>query len=210
MSYLLDENGQPVTLFNCKRRIERSLDELIGLCKGLIADGKVTKSEALFLQQWLQTNQHVMDVWPANVIAARLEKDLSSGFSDKKEQSDLFQLLKKTVRPQNFEEVGQTPSTALPFDDPCPSIRYEGMVFCFTGKFAFGSRAACESVALSLGGKVSSRITRSLDYLVVGLFGSRDWIHSSHGRKIEQAIQLRQSAGRLAIIPEEHWAGALP
>ncbi len=29
----------------------------------------------------------------------------------------------------------------VPFDDPVPRIEYPGMVFCFTGKFKFGSRA---------------------------------------------------------------------
>jgi hypothetical protein len=58
----------------------------------------------------------------------------------------------------------------------------------FTGKFAFGPRRVCEAAVEALGGRAGSSVTRVTNYLVIGTFGSRDWIHTSHGRKIEQAV----------------------
>jgi hypothetical protein len=56
----LDPNGQPLNrYFNHSRLNDRKVDELIGLCKGLIADGVVNQAEAEFIQSWLRNNKEV-------------------------------------------------------------------------------------------------------------------------------------------------------
>ncbi len=48
---VLDANGQPAILScNSKRLNDRSVDVLIGLCKGIIADKSVNQTEEDFLQ----------------------------------------------------------------------------------------------------------------------------------------------------------------
>ena len=80
----------------------------------------------------------------------------------------------------------------------------------FTGKFAFGPRKECERQVHSLGGRCEESVTQQTNYLIVGTFGSRDWVHTSFGRKIEKAVAYRRSGMGLAIISEDHWAGLLP
>src|SRR5262245_46286741 len=54
----LDEHGQPENrLFNHKRLVERAVDELIGMSKMVVADGKVDQQEADFLLQWMEKNK---------------------------------------------------------------------------------------------------------------------------------------------------------
>lgn len=48
-------------------------------------------------------------------------------------------------------------------------------------------------------------IMQATDYLIVGLFGSEDWIHASFGRKIETALKMREKGHQIYIVPEEHW-----
>ena len=49
----LDPHGQPVSgLVNRKRRVERDLSELLGLAKGMLADGVVNDKEAEYLVKW--------------------------------------------------------------------------------------------------------------------------------------------------------------
>jgi hypothetical protein len=48
------------------------------------------------------------------------------------------------------------------------------------------------------------------NYVVIGTFGSRDWVHTSFGRKIEKAVDYRTKGYPLAIITEDHWAAQLP
>jgi hypothetical protein len=43
-------------------------------------------------------------------------------------------------------------------------------------------------------------------FLVIGTLGSRDWAHTSFGRKIEAAIRCRPP---LRIVSEKHWCSNL-
>ena len=95
-------------------------------------------------------------------------------------------------------------STALPLTDPPPPVSFDGRVFCFTGKFYSGSRNWCEQQVVTRGAAVGS-VSRKLDFLVIGEIGSRDWIHSTHGRKIEKAIEINSTGGEIAIVAEQHW-----
>ncbi len=44
---------------------------------------------------------------------------------------------------------------------------------------------------------------------VIGAIGSRDWIHSTHGRKIERAVELREQGTGIYILSEEYWADSI-
>ena len=44
-------------------------------------------------------------------------------------------------------------------------------------------------------------------YLVIGDIGSKDWSHSSYGRKIEKAVEYRDTKDTgISIVCESHWA----
>jgi NAD-dependent DNA ligase len=205
-----DDHGQPVNPnFNKARLIDRGVDELIGLCKGIVADNVVAPGEAVFLADWLRRNSNVIDMWPANLIAARIEAVLCDGEVNDREQKDLFALLSNVVGDAPLACSAENQPTKLPFDNPLPEVAFARKYFCFTGKFYFGTREQCQYEAISRGGSVQASPTNSTDYLVVGTMGSAEWIHSTHGRKIESAVELRRVKGRLAIIPEKHWAESL-
>ena len=38
------------------RRKDRAVDELVGICRGLLADGHVNLQEAQFLREWIERN----------------------------------------------------------------------------------------------------------------------------------------------------------
>ena len=203
----LDADGQPLNrTFNTARLNDRAIDELIGICRGVLADGEVVANEARFLQQWMENNRHVIDQWPANVLFPRIQEMLQDGVLDLEEQGELLDVLHDITGGNRSEpDTGTSASTCLPFCNPLPEIVFDGKVFCLTGKFVTGPRKQCEAVVESLGGKAWPRITKELDYLVVGEIGSTDWIHSTHGRKIEKGVELRGQGCGLCICPEEHW-----
>ena len=76
-------------------------------------------------------------------------------------------------------------------------------MFVFTGKFAYGPRADCQREVLRLGALCEDNVTKRTTYLVIGTFGSRDWVHTSFGRKILKAVEYRQAGSGVAIIAEE-------
>jgi NAD-dependent DNA ligase len=113
--------------------------------------------------------------------------------------------------------IGGTPHTddasytcSLPLDDPPPAVTFPGQSFCFTGKFRFGTRAQCQEAVERLGAIVHDRPTMDTCYLVLGEIGSRDWVHSTHGRKIERAVELREEGRAIHIISEVQWVLHLP
>lgn len=202
----LDDNGQPLSpMLAWSRVADRQVDEIIGLCKGVLADGQVNQNEAEFLLNWLETNQHAADKWPAKVLYPRIRAMLADGVLDDDEEQELLTLLMGITGSPKVAATGVSASTTLPFDDPAPRVAFSGEIFCLTGTFACGPRREVEEAILGRGGKCKSAPCKKTAFLVVGEVGSRDWLHSTFGRKIEKAVELRDGGAGIAIIPEERF-----
>lgn len=188
---------------------DRLIDELIGISRGVIADGVVDESEAIFIGQWIENHREVADKWPANVLYARLVEMLKDGVLEPDEQRELLEtLMDITGGVSVYQEPSR--STTLPVTQPQPDILFEGSVFCLTGRFVFGSKMECEEFIVDLGGVVIPAPTTDTDYLVIAEVGSPDWAHSTFGRSIEKAIELQGHGHPISIVSEEHWVNQLP
>jgi NAD-dependent DNA ligase len=202
----LDDHGQPlIRAFNASRLDERAADELIGIAKGMLADGMIVDAEAKFLLQWMEANSGVIYKWPYNMLYERINESLSDGRLDLKEQRELLDFLHSFTGGLLDPDEPANKSTQLPFDDPPKESLFAAKSFCFTGAFAYGTRKECWEATQLLGGVITNGIRMDLHYLVIGDIGSSDWIHSTHGRKIEKAVEYRDSGCPLAIVSEEHW-----
>lgn len=113
----------------------------------------------------------------------------------------------KAIDQFRHEIVASAVSDSSPFDIPQPVVVFLGRQFMFTGKFAFGSRKACQAAVTEKGGLAPSNktVSRKIDYLVIGCEGSQFWKRGSYGNKIEAAILARREHGSPAIISEDHW-----
>ncbi|MCK4620680.1 MAG: hypothetical protein KAT62_00555 [Desulfuromonadales bacterium] len=206
MVQIVDQDGQPINRrFNAKRITDRSIDELLGICKGIIADKTVNQQEAEFIFNWLRNNNAAVNAWPGNIIAARIAHHLEDGLLDKEESADLLQLIQDVAGEKHQTLIPTNMSTSC-FDKPQPTLVFPEKSFCLTGKFAMGPRKSCEQEVIDLGGVTTKNILKSTDYLVIGSIGSTDWIHTSFGRKIERAKELQAEGLPIAIISEDHWA----
>jgi hypothetical protein len=74
----------------------KTMSELIGVCRGLIADNKITSAEVMFLNTWLQ-DAGFLDEWPASEIAQTLERILEDGVISKREKEELKELIQRVV-----------------------------------------------------------------------------------------------------------------
>jgi hypothetical protein len=206
----LDLDGQPInTAFNATRRSERSTSELIGLAKGIIADGEVSRPEFGMLLSWLEANPEATFYYPGNVLLCRVHRIIEDRVVDDEELDDLGDLLKEMTGMAHGPIRGANAATTLPFDHPPPQMQWTGSVFVFTGKFAYGPRSVCEREVCGRGGQCAPSPSKRTRYLVIGTVGSRDWFHTTHGRKIEHAVNLREKGVPIAIISEDHWAMSL-
>lgn len=206
----LDTDGQPLNQRYRGQAVQgRQIDELIGLVKGVLADGVICQQEVEYLLRWLETNRSAAHEWPASVLYPRIAAAMADGHLDDEEEADIMAMLLQAVGGagtsghHNSAAVGN--STTLPLSDPPPVIEIPEHTFCFTGKFASGTRAWCESVVLERGGIALPSITRKLNFLVIGEIGSRDWLHSTHGTKIQKAVEYRSSGVPLHIVSEQYW-----
>jgi len=187
---------------------DRLIDELIGLCRGVIADDVVDESEVIFLGQWIENHRHIAELWPVNVLYSRITEMLLDGVLTSNEQRELLITLKElTGESSTFQEPNR--STLLPIDKPAPEIVYPGQSFCLTGRFVFASVMECEETIAEMGGAIDATPTVDTNYLVIGEMCSPDWVHTTFGRSIEKAIVLRTEGQGIKIVSEEHWVNSL-
>lgn len=192
------------TRFNRKQIDDRQIDSLIGISKGLLADGKVDQAEAEFLMSWLiQSRQATENPIVLNLLE-RISEMLEDNMLDAEESAELMGILQKiSGDPSEVGELAKTSS--LPVDSPLPDVTFPECTFLFTGTCAFGTRKQCKEATEALGGINAKSVTKKLDYLVLGTYVTDSWAHETFGRKIEKAMSYRDQGIPLSIITEEHW-----
>lgn len=185
----------------------RQIDELIGLTRGVAADGSINQAEVEFLQTWLAANLAISDQPIMRILYDRIADILRDGVADKDECDELLRTLESLAGPHM--ELGEVlKSTSLPFCDPAPVLSFTGRLYCFTGTFSVGQRRHCEAAVAERGGACGT-LSRKTDVLVVGLYATESWKHSSFGNKILKAVELRDEGHPIRIIAEKHWSGHL-
>lgn len=91
----------------------------------------------------------------------------------------------------------------------CPDIEFSGKVFCFTGTSTKYTRKELSHTVHSLGGKVTSTPSKTVDYLIIGNNGNPCWAYACYGRKVERAIELRKAGVKILIIHENDFHDAV-
>jgi DNA polymerase III epsilon subunit-like protein len=71
---------------------KKSLDQLAGLCRGVLADQRITTQEVYYLSEWLQ-DSGITNEWPASEVAEKIEKILEDGIVTMEEKRELQDLL---------------------------------------------------------------------------------------------------------------------
>lgn len=190
--------------FSNDRISSRQIDELVGLARGLIADGTINQREVEFLQKWLVANGSVSDQPIIRTLYMRVAEILADGVVDEMEKEELFDTLNRFAD-GGFELGEVLKATSLPLDSPLPELTFSGQTYCFTGTFNFGQRKHCEQ-AVTARGAFTGGLSKKTNVLVIGVYATDSWKHSSFGNKILKACELRDDGHPIAIVSEEHWA----
>lgn len=182
------------------------VNEFLGLLSGIAADDLVNEIEVNALVTWLNNNENIIDVWPVYDIYDKLSVIIKKDFLTEKDSTELLAFIKKLTGTDFLSTGAAEANSSELFDTNVESIKYRNYTtFCFTGKFSCGTRRDLEEQVKEKGSKKTKDVSGSVDYLVVGALASRDWICTSHGRKIEAAHALQKKGHRIAIISEEQW-----
>lgn len=201
----LDEQRQPKVKYNIDALMDRHIDELIGICRGIAFDDLVTQKEAEALLKWMNDHHEYLAEYPFNIIHRNLQEMLSDSILDNNEATELLGVLKGLIGEECKAEVIVNGSSSLPLDTSLPKIIISNSSFVFTGVFTVGTRKKCEEIVCNLGGEMHKTVKKNTNYLVIGEIGSEHWIHSSFGRKIEKAVEYREKETGISIVSEQHW-----
>ena len=202
-------DGQPIRMFRAARdnNEAKAIDQLSGICAGILADGVVNEQEADFFADWIRQHAPLEPTWPFTEILGRIDRIFADGVCTTEEREELKEIMEALSGRSPAAPSSETFSTTLPFNSPPPeTIDFTNRLFNITGKFAFGTRQKVVDTIAQKGGFAKDAMpSHDSHYLVIGVFASRDWVHTNFGRKIERAIELRESGSGLVIISEEYW-----
>lgn len=187
---------------------DRNTDELIGLARGLIADGLLNDAEISFLHQWLLAAEEVRSSPVLCRVLGRVIDITRDKHVSDEERTELYELL-NGITGEGITADNSFRPTTIPLSQPQPPVQFQGHTFCFTGTFEYGPRRHCEEAVSVMGGHTSNLITQKLSYLVIGHYVTDAWKHTTFGRKIESAVVLRDKGFPVHIITEAHWRSFL-
>lgn len=204
-----DARLRPRSGRDAARVLGKSMDEFLGIIKGIVADRHLNDQEITFLKGWLDGNGDVSGAWPADQIARRIREVLRDGVVTSDERTSLMELMESAVGGPPPAMDAPALATRLPFDKPPPPVEFHARLFCFTGTFAYGARSKCEEAVVLRGGRCTDRLTAEVEYLVIGVNATRSWAHVSFGRKVEAAVALKRAGHPVKIVGEEHWISAM-
>lgn len=205
---LLDLGGNiPIAYLRKEAMTSPDTAEIIGICKGIIADKRVNQREAEALLKWVKKNQSSVDKWPCNAIFAQISEALSDHSLDLFEQEELYTFLSKICFDDDFDNRVKL-SKDIPYDNPPPEITVSGSIFCLTGEFHNGKRNDCERIIEELGGTTKKYPVKN-SILVVGSIANNSWRYGNFGNKVKQALKYREKGNGVVIISEDHLMGVL-
>lgn len=186
--------------------VAAKMRELHGVLAGIASDGQIDPEEVTVLEAWIEEHAELKGYWPFDEIASSLTHAVRDGAVVPEEELFLLPYFLA------FTSMRESSSLDLPFDDGVspvtarcavqPELEFSGKRFCFTGTFSMGTRAEVADRVCRAGGIVDKRVTKKLDYLVIGEEGNVAWNYSCYGRKVEQALKLRMNGQRLVIVHE--------
>ncbi len=186
-----------------ERIADRQIDELIGLARGIAADGQINQAEVEFLQKWLVANLPITDHPLIRTLYRRVDDILHDGIVDEDEKAELLDTLNR-FSSRDFELGEVLKATSLPLCAPPPALGFAGERYTFTGTFTYGCRKRCEGAVTDRGADAGS-LTRNTTVLVIGTYATESWKHSSFGLKILKACDFRTKHRKPFIVSEEHW-----
>ncbi len=210
-----DENS---FLLDCTTAATRRLH---GVLHGITSDGIITDQEIRDLIDWLQDYGKFKDCWPFSDLWDLLNEITRDRHIDAKERDELQKFCQSfSERYAWTEKVHDTTSNQHTINnapvvytlngicDATTPVTVHSKTFCFTGHARSGKRDDLEKLTAKHGGIILKRVTKSLDYLVIGALSSPCWAYSTYGRKIEQVLKERPSGLKTQIIHEDRFLHA--
>lgn len=185
--------------------LSRSCESLLHVIGAIISDKHLHDSEINFIHDWIKAHPSASLAWPGNIIVQQVNQILSDGLITEDERIYLLNSLNEILAGSLNKVADAVERVDFQLDEP-GVIDFSSHSFCLSGNFLFGDKDRCIEEITKRGGVISARVTKKLNYLIVGSLGSDQWKHGNFGTKVEKAIQYRADGIPLKIVHEEAWA----
>jgi hypothetical protein len=189
--------------------ITADIQRLHAILAGIAADGQITKDELINLSDWLTDHQAMRSCWPYDEVDALITSTLADRKIDPEEHAALLDFFQDFARLASAPEgAALAAPTITGICAASPLIEFDGSCFCFTGE-AHAPRDEMQELVMSRGGRVVSSVTKLTNYLVIGSAGNPCWKYACYGRKVEQAVKLRQQGHKIVLVHENDFHDAM-
>lgn len=82
-------------LINTKAKLDKSINNFIGIIEGIAIDGKINPHETAFLDTWLDDHREVLHRHPFNELAPAVQAAIADGILTSEERADILWLCEK-------------------------------------------------------------------------------------------------------------------
>lgn len=196
--------------------ITSSIQFLMGLVHGIMADGQLSDSEIMSLHKWIESNEYLASTYPFDEINSLLDSILADKKIEQFERETLMAFFGNIIdfkdslnlNVNDFIDLQKTYSVSG-ICASCPEILFEGKTFIFTGESYRASREEMSDIAKQYGAKVTTKVSGKTDYVVVGSASNPCWKYSCYGNKINDAIAFRIKGARVQIVHENDFWDAV-
>lgn len=171
-------------------RETKAYNQLKGIIKGIVADGRIEKSELENLQKWMQLYSDLRSRYPFNRLYESIVMVLDDGVLSPEEEIAVMDRFKRFINPV---EENKTDHQA---------IQFEGKICVLSGVFKYGEKSEVAELLSAQGATVAKGVTRKTDYLIVGGDGHKDWAYGNYGTKVKKALDLQSKGFEIKIIGE--------
>jgi hypothetical protein len=177
---------------NEKRINQKNIDELIGICQGILADNLINKDEIDFIYGWIQgkfSKDEIKKFFIVNYIYNNLEKSLETSNLNDKDFNNFKNKLKNIISLDSIL-------------DNINSIE-NNSICCCSGIFS-EDKTTIKQILKNKNITITKNVTLDINYLIIGSLGNPEWKHGLYGNKIEKAIDYRDKKKTgLVIISEQ-------
>lgn len=191
---------------NYFRYHEYCINSLQGTCTGIFADNEFDFAEVAHLVSKLSEYRNILIGDPVcSKFYSKIDTLIEEMTNDNADEyiNKLCQLVKDFS--ESADDVSDGMALGKSFFDYVGDIDLQNKRVCFTGKFQYGSRSECETLAKKLGAMPARDVTYDTSYLIIGTFSARNWMYQTYGRKMEKALELQQRGVPIKVITEDQW-----
>jgi NAD-dependent DNA ligase len=173
------------------------LNRLLGFCRGVVCDGKITILEAQSLVNRISMSNAVSDVIGLKQILNCCIDAIQDGIVDSQESLEICNAISEVVG-DCFDDTGLSGAfgTASFEEYKISNLDEElnGVTIVLTGNFTFNPRSILERKLEEFGAEIAKSPTKKTHYLIIGGEASRDWIEMNRGTKIRTALGMRETS----------------